>query len=72
MDFAPLWDQLVHSVNAMPRSGLLLAALGAMLLGLLGSIVLRASPLLGRLMRTTSTLALMGILLLVVPSRRRA
>lgn len=66
MDFAPVWDQLVNSFNAMPRSGLLLAALGAMLLGLLGSIVLRASPLLGRLMRTTSTLALMGILVLVV------
>lgn len=66
MDFAPVWDQLAHSVNEMPRSGLLMAALGAMLLGLVGSIVLRPAPLLGRLMRTTSTLALMGILLLVV------
>jgi aspartyl protease family protein len=66
MDFAPIWDQLAHTVHALPRSGLLLAALCAMLLGILGSLVLRPMPLLGRLMRTTSTLALMGILVLVV------
>jgi len=66
MDFAPVWDQLAHDIHELPRSGLLLAALGAMLLGILGSIVLRPAPVLGRLMRTTSTLALMGILLLVV------
>jgi aspartyl protease family protein len=66
MDFAPVWDQLAHSFHEMPRSGLLLAALGAMLLGIAGSMVLRVSPGFGRLMRTTSTLALMGILVLVV------
>ena len=66
MDFAPIWDQLAHDIHELPRSGLLLAALGAMLLGILGSIVLRPAPVLGRLMRTTSTVALMGILLLVV------
>ena len=66
MDFAPVWDQLAHAIHELPRSGLLLAALGAMLLGLVGSIVLRPAPLLGRLMRTTSTFALMGILVLVV------
>ncbi len=66
MEFAPLWDQLAHSIHELPRSGLLLAALGAMLLGILGSALLRPAPLLGRFMRTTSTLALMGILLLVV------
>lgn len=66
MDFAPLWDQLAHGVQQMPRSGLLMAALGAMLLGILGSVLLRPAPLLGRLMRTVSTVALMGILVLVV------
>jgi aspartyl protease family protein len=66
MDIAPLWDQLAHGIHALPRSGLLLAALGAMLLGIFGSILLRPVPPLGRLMRTASTLALMGILLLVV------
>lgn len=66
MDFAPLWDQLTHVAHELPRSGLLLAALGAMLLGIAGAFVLRPVPLLGRLMRTASTLALMGILVLVV------
>jgi len=66
MDFAPLWDQLAHSICELPRSGLLMAALGAMLLGIVGSVMLRRVPALGRLMRTASTLALMGILVLVV------
>jgi len=66
MDFAPVWDQLAHSIHELPRSGLLMAALGAMLLGIVGSMVLRPVPMLGRLMRTASTLSLMGILVLVV------
>jgi aspartyl protease family protein len=66
MDFSPVWDQLEHSVRSLPQSGLLMAALGAMLLGLAGSFLLRPAPLLGRLMRTVSTLGLMGILVLVV------
>jgi aspartyl protease family protein len=66
MDFAPVWDQLAHTIHELPRSGLLMAALGAMLLGIVGSIVLRPVPVLGRIMRTMSTLALMGILVLVV------
>ena len=28
MDFAPVWDQLAHSLSELPRSGLLLAAAG--------------------------------------------
>ncbi len=66
MDFAPLWDQLAHSIRELPRSGLLLAAVGAMLLGVLGTLLLRPAPALGRLLRMTSTLGLVGILLLVV------
>ena len=66
MDFAPVWDQLVHSIGALPKSGLLLAAVGAMLLGLIGSLLIRPVPALGRLLRVTSTLGLMGILLVVV------
>lgn len=66
MDFAPIWDQLAHSIAQLPQSGLLLAAVGAMMLGILGSLVLRPAPALGRLMRTTSTLGLMAILVLVV------
>jgi aspartyl protease family protein len=66
MDFAPIWDQLVHSVAELPQSGLLLAAVAAMMLGIVGSFLLRPAPLLGRFMRTTSTLGLMCILVLVV------
>jgi len=66
MDFAPVWDQLAHSISELPRSGLLLAAVGAMLLGLLGSLVIRRVPALGKLLRMTSTLGLMSILVLVV------
>ena len=28
MDFAPVWDQLAHSLSELPRSGLLLRAAG--------------------------------------------
>ena len=31
MDFAPVWDQLAHSISQVPRSGLLMAAVVAML-----------------------------------------
>ena len=66
MDFSPVWDQFAHSVSALPQSGLLMAALGAMLLGVAGSFLLRPAPLFGRLLRAASTLGLMGVLVLVV------
>jgi len=66
MDFSSVWDQLAHSVRALPQSGLLMAALGAMLLGIVGSFMLRPAPALGRLLRTASTVGLMGVLVLVV------
>jgi aspartyl protease family protein len=66
MDFAPVWDQLAHNIGELPQSGLLLAALGAMLLGVAGSMLIRRTPVMGRLLRATSTLGLMGILVLVV------
>lgn len=66
MDFAPVWDQLAASVKALPQSGLLMAALGAMILGVLGSLTIRRVPALGKTLRMASTLVLMGVLLLVV------
>lgn len=66
MDFAPVWDQLAHNIAQVPRSGLLMAALAAMLLGVIGSMLIRRVPALGRLMRVASTLMLVGILVLVV------
>lgn len=66
MDIAPIWDQLVHGIRAVPQSGLLMAAVGAMLLGVLGSMLFRRFPGFGRLLRTTSTVALMAVLVMVV------
>lgn len=66
MDFAPIWEQLAHTINQLPQSGLLLAALVAMALGVLGTLTVRRIPALGRLLRAGSTLMLMGVLLLVV------
>ena len=66
MDFASIWDQLAHNLRALPQSELMLAALAAMALGLLGSLVIRRVPALGRALRSVSTLGLMGVLLLVV------
>jgi len=66
MDLAPIWDQLAHSLSELPRSGLLLAALAAMVVGVAGSVMIRWVPALGRMLRVASTLGLMGILVLVV------
>src|SRR5690606_39830919 len=66
MDVAPVWDQLAGSIKALPQSGLLLAALGAMILGVLGSLTIRRVPALGRTLRAASTLVLVGLLVLVL------
>jgi aspartyl protease family protein len=66
MDFASIWDQLAGNISALPQSKLMLAALAAMVLGLLGSLVIRRVPAFGRLLRSVSTLGLMGVLVLVV------
>ena len=66
MDFAAIFDQLAHSIRELPQSGLLIAALAAMVAGVLGSVLMRHVPVLGRILRTGSTLALVGVLVLVV------
>ena len=66
MDLSALRDQLAGTLAAVPQSGLLMAALVAMALGISGSMLSRPLPVLGRLLRTVSTLGLMGVLVLVV------
>jgi aspartyl protease family protein len=66
MDFASVWDQLAHNIRALPQSLLLMAAVAAMALGVIGSLVFRPLPALGRLLRGASTLGLMGVLVMVV------
>jgi aspartyl protease family protein len=66
MDLAPVLEQLVQSIRSLPQSGLLLVALIAMVVGVIGSAMMRRVPALGRLLRGGSTLALMGVLVIVV------
>lgn len=66
MELASFWDQLAHSLGELPRSGLLMATLLAMLVGVFGTLVMRRNLAFGRIMRATSTIGLMGILVMVV------
>ncbi|HSG34705.1 MAG TPA: TIGR02281 family clan AA aspartic protease [Sphingomonadaceae bacterium] len=66
MDLHAFWDHLVGIVASVPRSGLLIATVLAVVIGVMGGFVKRGSPGLARLMRSGSTLALAGILVLVV------
>jgi aspartyl protease family protein len=66
MDFAPVWDHLIESIRAAPQSGLLMVALGAMFVGIVGSVLIERLPSFGRILRGTSTLALMAVLVMIV------
>jgi aspartyl protease family protein len=66
MSFSPVWSQITHSIEALPQSSLLMAAIAVMAVGVVGSLVFRLSPGLGRFLRSASTLGLLGILVLVV------
>ena len=66
MDFAPVFDQLAHSIRELPRSGLLMAAVVAMLCGVVGGLLMGKAPALGRVLKLTSTLGLVAVLVLVV------
>jgi|GEM_PF-145848 len=66
MDLSIAWDHLVAIVAAVPRSGLLLGTLCAIVAGVFGALAMRFTPRLGRALRIGSSLSLMGILVLVV------
>lgn len=66
MNFAAIFDQLALTIREIPQSGLLMAAVAAMAAGVLGSLLLKRVPALGRLLRYGSTFVLMGVLVLVV------
>lgn len=61
-----MWDNLVSVIGSVPRSGLLLATLIAVMAGVIGSVLRKGSPGMSRALRGGSTLALAGILVLVV------
>lgn len=66
MDLADIWQRVALLVTGLPRSDLLMATLAAVAAGMAGATVLRRPLIVGRLLRTGSTVALAGILVLVV------
>lgn len=65
MDASSAIDAIVEVIRAIPRSGLLVGTIAALLLGWIGALMLRNRIAGGRLVRSVSTLALVGILLTV-------
>ena len=66
MTIQNLWNNVSAAITAIPRSELLMLALGAMLVGWVGSLMVRREIPLGRLVRSGSTVVLVGILVTVV------
>ena len=62
MDPQSAFDAIAEVIRAIPRSGLLAGTIAALLLGWIGALMLRNKIAGGRLVRSVSTLALVGIL----------
>ncbi len=65
MELQSAFDTIAEIIRAIPRSGLLAGTIAALFIGWIGAIMLRRKIAGGRLIRTASTLALVGILLTV-------
>lgn len=65
MEIGTAFDAIADIVRAVPRSGLLIGTIAALLIGWIGAVMLRNKIAGGRFVRTLSTLALVGILLAV-------
>ncbi|MFN2101120.1 TIGR02281 family clan AA aspartic protease [Altererythrobacter sp. MF3-039] len=66
MDIASIWNGLADAIAAIPRGSLLWLALGALLIGWLGTALIRRRAPFGKLLSGASTLILVGILVTVV------
>lgn len=66
MDFASVWDQLTASLTQLPRSELLIVAIAALGLGVIGTLVVSRTPRFAKFLSITSRIALMGVLVLIV------
>lgn len=66
MELQAVFDAIADIVRAVPRSGLLIGMVAALLVGWIGALMLRNKIVGGRIVRTLSTLALIGILLAVL------
>ena len=65
MDPQSALDAIAEIIRAVPRSGLLVGTIAALLIGWIGALMLRNKIAGGRIVRTVSTLALVGILVTV-------
>lgn len=65
MEFQSALDAIAEIIRAVPRSGLLVGTIAALMIGWIGAMMLRNKVAGGRLVRTVSTVALIGILLTV-------
>lgn len=63
---ADIVNAVVGVLREVPRSSLLMAAVGALIVGWIGAVMIRRNVPTGGLVRFTSTVALCGILLAVV------
>ncbi|WP_427969558.1 retropepsin-like aspartic protease family protein [Altererythrobacter sp.] len=66
MTIQNLWNNAASAISAIPRSELLMLALGAMLAGWIGALMIRRRVPLGRWLRAASTIVLAGILVTVI------
>ncbi|MDZ4307904.1 retropepsin-like aspartic protease family protein [Allopontixanthobacter sp.] len=66
MTLAEIWNALAAVIAEIPRSGLLVAVIGALLAGWIGAMMVRRRIPLGGLVSTASTVALAAILVTVV------
>lgn len=66
MSIQNLWNNIAASIAAVPRSELLMLAVAALMVGWIGAIMIRRKVPMGRLIRTGSTLVLVGILVTVI------
>ena len=66
MELQAAFDAIADIVRTVPRSGLLIGMVAALLVGWIGALMLRNKIVGGRIVRTLSTLALIGILLAVL------
>ena len=65
MEATSALDAIAEMIRAVPRSGLLIGTIAALLIGWIGALMLRNKIAGGRIVRTASTVALVGILLTV-------
>lgn len=66
VDLDALYNAVAGVISEIPRSGLLLATVAALVAGWIGSIMARRNVPLGLFIRRVSTLALVGILVMLV------